>query len=37
MSVLIFILAFTHYLNMVLIWIMSGSKKTSITFKSFQS
>lgn len=36
-SVLIFILAFTHYLNMALIWMMSGSKKTFITFKSFQS
>ncbi len=37
MSVLIFILASTHYMNMVLIWYLSGSKKTSLTIKSFQS
>ncbi len=37
MSVLIFILASTHYLNMVLIWYLSGSKKSSLTIKSFQS
>jgi hypothetical protein len=37
MSVLIFILASTHYMNMLLIWYLSGSKKTSLTKKSFQS
>ena len=37
MSVLIFILASTHYMNMLLIWYLSGSKKTSLTIKSFQS
>ena len=36
MSVLIFILASTHYMNM-LIWYLSGSKKSSLTIKSFQS
>jgi hypothetical protein len=37
MSVLIFILALTHYLNMLLIWYLSGPKKSSLTIKSFQS
>jgi len=37
MSVLIFILASTHYLNMVLIWYLSRSKKSPLTIKSFQS
>ena len=37
MSVLIFILASTHYMNMVLIWWLSRSKKSSLTIKSFQS
>lgn len=37
MGVLIFILASTHYLNMVLIWFLSRSKRTSLTIKSFQS
>jgi hypothetical protein len=37
MSVLIFILASTHYLNMVLIWYLSRSKKSSLTIKLFQS
>ena len=37
MSVLIFILASTHYMNMFLIWYLSGSKKSSLTIKSFQS
>jgi hypothetical protein len=36
MSVLIFILASTHYMNMFLIWFLSRSKK-SLTNKSFQS
>jgi len=36
MSVLIFILASTHYMNMLLIWFLSRSKK-SLTNKSFQS
>ena len=36
-SVLIFILALTHYMNMLLIWYLSGSKKSSLTIKSFQS
>ena len=37
MSVLIFILASTHYMNMLLIWYLSGSKKSFLTIKSFQS
>ena len=36
-GILIFILAFTHYINMILIWYLSGIKKTSITPKKFQS
>jgi len=37
MSVLIFILASTHYMNMLLIWYLSRSKKNSPTIKNFQS
>ena len=37
MSVLIFILASTHYMNMILIWYLSGSKKSFLTNKTFQS
>jgi uncharacterized membrane protein len=37
MSVLIFILALTHYINMLLIWYLSSSKKSFLTFKKFQS
>jgi hypothetical protein len=37
MSVLIFILATTHYMNMLLIWYLSRSKNYSLTNKSFQS
>ena len=37
MSVLIFILASTHYMNMLLIWYLSRSKKISPTIKNFQS
>ena len=37
MSVLIFILASTHYMNMLMIWYLSRSKKSSLTNKSFQS
>ena len=37
MSVLIFILASTHYVNMALIWYLSRSKKSSFTIKTFQS
>jgi hypothetical protein len=37
MSVLIFILASTHYINMILIWYLSRSKKHSFTIKTFQS
>lgn len=37
MGILIFILAFTHYMNMLLIWYLSGSKNSSITNKKFQS
>ena len=37
MSVLIFILASTHYMNMILIWYLSRSKKSFLTNKSFQS
>jgi hypothetical protein len=37
MSVLIFILASTHYMNMASIWYLSRSKKSSFTTKSFQS
>jgi hypothetical protein len=37
MSVLIFILASTHYLNMILIWYLSRSKKSFLTNKTFQS
>ena len=37
MSVLILILAFTHYLNMFVIYYLSESKTNFITNKSFQS
>lgn len=37
MAVLILILAITHYLNMLLIYIFSKQKSNSITYKSFQS
>jgi hypothetical protein len=37
MSVLIFILALTHYLNMFLIWQLSRSKKSSLTNKILPS
>jgi hypothetical protein len=37
MSVLIFILASTHYMNMMLIWYLSRSKKSFFTNKTFQS
>ena len=37
MSVLIFILASTHYINMLLIWYLSRSKKSFLTIKSYQS
>jgi hypothetical protein len=37
MSVLIFILASTHYLNMLLIWQLSRSEKSSFINKIFQS
>ena len=37
MSMLIFILASTHYMNMLLIWYLSRSKKSSLTIKSFES
>jgi hypothetical protein len=37
MSVLIFILAITHYMNMLLISYFSKSKNSSLTNKSFQS
>jgi hypothetical protein len=37
MSLLIFILASTHYLNMWLIWQFSRSKKSSFTIKTLQS
>jgi hypothetical protein len=37
MSVLIFILAITHYMNMLLISYLSKSKNSSLTNKSFQS
>jgi hypothetical protein len=37
MSVLIFILASTHYMNMILIWYLSRSKKSFFTSKTFQS
>ena len=37
MSVLIFILASTHYMNMILIWYLSRSKKSFLTIKTFQS
>ena len=37
MSVLIFILASTHYMNMSMIWHLSRSKKSSLTSKTFQS
>jgi len=37
MSVLIFILASTHYMNMILIWYLSRSKKSFLTNKTFQS
>jgi hypothetical protein len=37
MSVLIFILASTHYMNMLMIWHLSRSKKSSLTYKTFQS
>ncbi len=36
-SALIFILASTHYLNMVLIWYLSRIKKSSIIIKNLQS
>ena len=35
MSVLIFILATTHYINMLLIWYLSRSKNSSLINKSF--
>jgi len=37
MSILIFILASTHYMNMILIWYLSRSKKSFLTNKTFQS
>ena len=37
MSVLIFILATTHYFNMILIWYLSRSKKHFFIRKTFQS
>ena len=37
MGVLIFILASTHYVNMMLIYYLSRSKSLTITSKSFQS
>jgi hypothetical protein len=37
MGVLIFILAITHYFNMLVIYLFSKSKSISITNKSFQS
>ena len=37
MSVLIFILASTHYMNILLIWWLSRTKKSSLIIKSFQS
>jgi hypothetical protein len=37
MSILIFILASTHYMNMLMIWRLSKTKKYSLTIKSFQS
>jgi hypothetical protein len=37
MSVLIFILATTHYVNMAMIWYLSKSKNYSLTNKTFQS
>jgi hypothetical protein len=37
MSVLIFILASTHYMNMILIWYLSRSKKSFLNNKTFQS
>jgi hypothetical protein len=37
MGILILILAFTHYLNMLVIYYLSKSKSFSMTNKSFQS
>ena len=37
MSVLIFILASTHYMNMILIWYLSRSKQSFFHHKTFQS
>jgi len=37
MSLLIFILAATHYINMLLIWQLSRSKKNFLIHKKFQS
>jgi len=37
LSLLVFILAITHYLNMTLIWFLSKSKQNHISHKSFQS
>ena len=37
LSILIFILASTHYMNMILIWYLSRSKKHFLTTKTFQS
>ncbi|HWI90685.1 MAG TPA: hypothetical protein VNT20_05380 [Flavisolibacter sp.] len=36
-GILIFILALTHYFNMLVIYLLSKSKSISITHKSFQS